>query len=94
MVFDKLTQGVGKIKDKVGGVVGQNRDKIDDGIDKAGDFVKDKTGNKHDDKIEAGEEKLRQGLDAISGDNTAEEPAEEPAAETPAADKPDTTPAG
>lgn len=101
MAFDKLTQGLGKIKDKVGTAVNQNRDKIDSGIDKAGTFIKDKTGNKHDDKIEAGENRLRKGLDSLDdkpGAAKADEPkpGNAPAADavTPDADAvtPDTTP--
>lgn len=66
MAFDKLTQGVDKLKGKVGGVVGSNREKINQGIDKTGEFIKGRTGNKHDDKVTKGEAKLRQGLDALS----------------------------
>lgn len=86
MAFDKIKQGFEQAKDKVGDAVSGNRDKIDDGIDKAGDFVKDKTGNKHDDKIEGVEDKIRGGLDSLEGDDkgdttppAAEKPADPPA---------------
>ena len=41
-------------KDKLTDAVDQHGDKIADGIDKAADVVDEKTGGKHDDKIDLG----------------------------------------
>ena len=43
-------------KDKVSDLAGNNKDKIDEGIDKAGDVVDDKTGDKYSDQVDKGQE--------------------------------------
>ncbi len=58
--FDNLK---GKVSDFVDG----NSDKVADGLDKAGDFIDDKTGGKHTDKIETGKDKVLDALDGLDG---------------------------
>jgi hypothetical protein len=50
------------MKDKAKDAAGQHGDKIDEGMDKAGDMAKEKTGGQHDDKIDQGVER---GKDAV-----------------------------
>lgn len=45
--------------DNVGDQVAKHRDKIDDAIDKGGDFIDSKTDNKHADKVDKGQEFLK-----------------------------------
>jgi hypothetical protein len=54
-------------KDKLTDAVDKAGDKIGDGLDKAGELASDKTGGKHDDKIEAGIEKAKDALDGLDG---------------------------
>lgn len=60
--FDNLK---GKLSDLVDG----NSEKISDGLEKAGEFIDDKTGHKHTDKIATGEEKIKDVLDGLDGKN-------------------------
>jgi hypothetical protein len=52
--------------DKVTQSVSQNRDKLEQGIDKAADYATSKTGGKYDDKIRKGAEQARSGLDKVA----------------------------
>jgi len=62
-----------KAADKVSHTVSQNREKIEQSVDKGADFARNKTGGKHDDKIRKGTERLRSGLDKVSsGDRSPE----------------------
>jgi hypothetical protein len=53
--------------DKAKDALRDHDDKVDQGIDKAGDFADDKTGNKHSDQIDSGADKAREGLDRFTG---------------------------
>ncbi len=82
----KLDELKNKAKDMVAG----NRDKIEQGLEKAGDMVNQKTGGKHADKIDKGLEKAKEGLDKAEGQTdgnaappTATGPAEPPQPTTP-----------
>lgn len=55
------------MRDKAKGLVTQNRDKIETGLEKAGDMVDKKTGGKHSDKIDKGMDKVQEGLDKVAG---------------------------
>lgn len=44
-----------------------HQDKIEQGIDKAGDLANQKTGSKHDQRIRSGTGHLRDGLSKITG---------------------------
>ena len=46
-----------EMKDKAKDAAGQHGDKIDEGMDKAGQAAKDKTGGKHDEQIDQGVER-------------------------------------
>lgn len=58
---------IDKAKAKLTDAVDSHGDKIAAGIDKAGDFVDDKTGGKHSDKIESAKNKAADALDALDG---------------------------
>lgn len=51
--------------------VTRNRDKIDQGIEKAADFASTKTGGKYDDTIRKGTEQVRSGLDKVAAPDDA-----------------------
>ena len=53
------------ILDKAKGLVGKNRDKAKDGVDKAADVIDDKTGGAHADKIDAAAEKAKDVIDDL-----------------------------
>jgi len=53
------------ILDKAKGLVGKNRDKAKDGVDKGAAVVDKKTGGAHSDKIEAGAEKAKDVIDDL-----------------------------
>ena len=48
---------------------GKNPDKVRDGIDKAEAVVNEKTGGKYSDKIQQGQEKAKDALDGLDGEN-------------------------
>jgi hypothetical protein len=64
--------GFDEIKDKLTDAVKEHGDKIDAGIDKAADFVDEKTGGKYSEHIDAGVDKAKDALDSLSesGDET------------------------
>lgn len=53
---NKLTDAVDSAGDKIGG-----------GLDKAAEFIDDKTGNKHSDKIDGAVDKVKDVLDGLDG---------------------------
>ena len=48
--------------DKAKDLLGEHGDKVDEGIDKLGDLIDDKTGGEHADKVDLAQEKLKEGL--------------------------------
>lgn len=58
-----------KFKSKAADAVDDHGDKIADGLDKAKDFVDDKTGGKLGDKGDAAVEKAKDALDKLDGKN-------------------------
>jgi uncharacterized protein YjbJ (UPF0337 family) len=70
------------LKGKVSDLVDQHSDKIEKGMDKAGDFVDSKTGGKHTEQISTGKDKLRDALDGLDGRND-DFPDNPPASTTP-----------
>lgn len=58
-----------ELKNKAKDLVAENRDKIEQGLEKAGDKVNQKTGDKHKDKIDKGLQKAREGLDRAEGND-------------------------
>ena len=59
-VFDNM-------KDKVSELVDQHGDQVGDGVDKAGDLVDEKTGGQYADKVDQGQDGLRNALDGLDG---------------------------
>jgi len=55
------------IKDKVQGLVDEHGDKAGVGLDKAGDFVDEKTGGQHSAQIDGGVEQAKNALDGLDG---------------------------
>jgi MT0933-like antitoxin protein len=56
--------------DKVKGLLSQNSDKVDAAIDKAGDFVDDKTQGKYSDAVDKVQDAARKAVDEESGPKT------------------------
>ena len=56
-------------KDKVKDLLDGHEDKVDAGIEKAGDLVDDKTGGKYADKVDMAQEKAGDALDSLGGDD-------------------------
>ena len=50
------------LMDKIKGALGQHGDKVETGIDRAGDMVDDKTGNKYADKVDQGQDAAKDAL--------------------------------
>ncbi|WP_019877874.1 antitoxin [Sporichthya polymorpha] len=67
-----------ELKNKAKDMVSENRDRIEGGLDKAGEMVNQRTGGKHADKIDQGLEKAKQGLDRAEGNAGDENAAETP----------------
>jgi hypothetical protein len=51
--------------DKAKDLLSEHADKVDDGIDKLGDLIDDKTGGEHADKVDVAQEKLKEQLDQL-----------------------------
>ncbi|HEY7489219.1 MAG TPA: antitoxin [Streptosporangiaceae bacterium] len=47
------------IVDKVKGMLGQHSDKAEQGVDKAGDMIDEKTGGKYNDKVDTAQDKAK-----------------------------------
>ncbi|KJK45254.1 hypothetical protein UK23_26830 [Lentzea aerocolonigenes] len=54
--------GFDELKDKAKDLIGQHGDKVDQGVERAGQFADEKTGGQHSEHIDKGEEKLKEGL--------------------------------
>jgi hypothetical protein len=57
--------------DKVKGMLGQHGDKVDQGVERAGDMVDDKTGGKHAAHVDKAQDAARDRIDKLGGDGTA-----------------------
>lgn len=57
------------MKDKAKDLAGEHSDQVDEGLEKAGDFVDEKTGGKHSDKIDRGVDKAREAVDKLTEEN-------------------------
>lgn len=60
--------GIRDFVDKAKEMAGKNKDKVKDGIEKAGDVVDEKTGGEHTDKIEQGEEAAKNYVEDLDED--------------------------
>ncbi|NHN55489.1 antitoxin [Calidifontibacter sp. DB0510] len=68
----------GGLGDKAKDFAGQNPDKVDQGVEQAGNFVDEKTGGQYADKVDQGQEALKnqfggQGGDQQQGDQAADQ---------------------
>jgi hypothetical protein len=54
-----------EMKDKAKDMAGKHGDKVDQGMDKAGEMAKDKMPDQHDDKIDQGVERGKQAAEDI-----------------------------
>jgi hypothetical protein len=66
-ILDRLKGQASGIKQKATEVVDKNSDKIESGINKAGDFVDKRTKGKYTDKIEKAKGAAEKGLDKLDG---------------------------
>ena len=55
------------IKDKAEALVDSQGEKVGEGLDKAGDFVDEKTGGHHSAQIDGGVEQAKNALDGLDG---------------------------
>jgi hypothetical protein len=62
------------MKDKARDAIEKNRDKIDEGIQKAAGFAKEKAGSQHADKIDQMAERGKSALDRMDDSGQADEP--------------------
>ncbi|TWP43989.1 antitoxin [Lentzea tibetensis] len=54
--------GFDELKNKAKDLLGQHGDKVDEGVDRAGQFADERTGGKHTEHIDSAEEKAKEGL--------------------------------
>ena len=59
--------GFDELKNKAKDLIGEHGDKVDQGVDRAGQFADEKTGGQHSDHIDPGEDKLKEGLRNFGG---------------------------
>ncbi|MFD7297167.1 antitoxin [Streptomyces sp. NPDC059897] len=65
-ILDSLKAKFGPAKNKVSDLAQQHGDKIDQGLDKAGRLVDQKTKGKYSDKIRMGTDKAKDAVDRMS----------------------------
>jgi uncharacterized protein YjbJ (UPF0337 family) len=77
--LDKAKDLAKGLSGKAKTTVGENQEKIDGSIDKAADFVDEKTKGKYTEKIEKGKDAAHRAVDKIGGDEggSAEQPKDE-----------------
>jgi MT0933-like antitoxin protein len=57
------------LMDKVRGMLGQHGDKVEQGIDKVGDVVDDKTGGKYAGQVDKAQDVAKEGVDKLTGES-------------------------
>jgi hypothetical protein len=55
-----------EMKDKAQDAAGEHSEQVDQGMEKAGEFVDEKTGGKHTDKIDRGVDKAGEAVDKFT----------------------------
>lgn len=60
--------GIGDFVDKAKDLAAENKDKVKEGIEKAGDFIDEKTGGKFSDQVDQGEEAAKDAVDNLDTD--------------------------
>ncbi|MEU3332127.1 antitoxin [Glutamicibacter creatinolyticus] len=68
--FDELKGKAEGLAHKAGQFAAENSEKVANGIDKAGNFVDEKTGGKYADKVDSVQDGARNLLNKLKGDNT------------------------
>lgn len=66
-VFDNLKGLADQAKEKATELVDQHGDKVEQGLEKAGQLADERTGGQHTDKIQQGVDKAREALDGLDG---------------------------
>ena len=74
-IFDKFKDKAGELKSKAAELAETHSDKINEGLDKAGNFANEKTGGAHGDKINQGIDQAKSRLQGLSG-NSGTSPAQ------------------
>lgn len=57
------------ILNKIKGMLSKNANQVDDAIDKAGDFIDDKTKGKYADKVDKAQDVAKDLVDKVDGDD-------------------------
>ncbi|MFI0742107.1 antitoxin [Streptomyces sp. NPDC021100] len=83
-LFDDLKAKIGPVKDKVGGLVQQHGDKIEQGLDKAARMVDSKTDGKYSNQIRTGAGKAKEALGRLAEEPKSEGPGPKGGAGSPA----------
>ncbi len=60
--------GLGDFVDKAKDLAAENKDKVEDGIEKAGDFIDEKTGGKYADQVDKGQEAAEDFVEGLEED--------------------------
>ena len=55
--------------DKAKDLLGEHADKVDQGVDKLGDLIDEKTGGEHADKVDSAQEKIKEELRKLDDGN-------------------------
>lgn len=63
-----------EIKNKVTDAIGEHADKVSDGIDKVGDFIDEKTGGKYSEHVDTAQEKAKDLVENLDGEDAANAP--------------------
>jgi hypothetical protein len=67
-ILDKVKDVAERFTDKVRGLFSEHGDKADAAIDKAGDFVNDKTGDKYSEHVDKARDAAHDAVDKLSGE--------------------------
>jgi len=65
-ILDKFKEVAERFTDKARGLLGQHSDKADAAIDKAGDFVNDKTGDKYSQHVDKAQDAAHDAVDKLA----------------------------
>jgi hypothetical protein len=68
-LLDKAKEMLSTGKDKAEDLAKEHGPKVKESIDKAADFVKEKTGGSHDGQVDDVAEKAKDGVDKLAGDD-------------------------
>lgn len=66
--------GLGDMADKAKDLAREHKDKVDEGIERGGDFIDEKTGGKYEEHVDKGQDAARDYLDDDTEDAEETEP--------------------